>query len=423
HHYKFISSIPSSTTTSKPRHRDTSQQHGHIRIARTAPKRTDYHLAASFLFITATAALNLAFPKLSDEPTHPRPSGLIPLPITQLKNILPKLIHLSYFNPDTGKYQKGWDDLYFIAFWPERASMKLVWNPLGSMMGLAKAFRRARLDFGLLLSLLVHGNREDLSFRTGIAKFSAHTPNRSRHEHTAILARLSQHFVGCSEQVLLFSQIAFWFNRLLSCRLKNVAKTIAKCLHNQGFPQLTLILSLCGVSDHIVTVFLVCGSYATNFTGIGTAVHTTMDLSDILLAFAKMLNYLQVGTIGDASFLAFVFSWIYTRHYVLIRIIFAIYTDLPQDMNLPASDRSFMDYILVLLTALETIIMIWLYMILKVVWKVARGQAPEDTSRTPSQDTDDEDTVGKANYHKIGVTSEKQPLLKASRHRPSRKMQ
>ncbi|KAI9604076.1 hypothetical protein H4Q26_003688 [Puccinia striiformis f. sp. tritici PST-130] len=208
------------------------------------------------------------------------------------------------------------------------------------------------------------------------------------------------------------AQIAFWFQQIVVLQVEERRKDYCQMF-----------------THHIVTVFLVCGSYATNFTGIGTAVHTTMDLSDILLAFAKMLNYLQVGTIGDASFLAFVFSWIYTRHYVLIRIIFAIYTDLPQDIELvwnlstgQLPTGPLWITFLVLLTALETIIMIWLYMILKVVWKVARGQAPEDT-RSDTEDTDDEDTVGKANYHKIGVTSEKQPLLKASRHRPSRKMQ
>ncbi|KAH9465831.1 hypothetical protein MJO29_007525 [Puccinia striiformis f. sp. tritici] len=385
----------------------------HIRIARTAPKRTDYHLAASFLFITATAALNLAFPKLSDEPTHPRPSRLIPLPITQLKNILPKLIHLSYFNPDTGKYQKGWDDLYFIAFWViiwlslRELLMKLVWNPLGSMMGLAKGKKLQRFAeqgwtlvycsvFWCMGIKILCAYPEPI-LGMNIRQYWQGYPNTS-------LDALSKFYY--------LAQIAFWFQQIVVLQVEERRKDYCQMF-----------------THHIVTVFLVCGSYATNFTGIGTAVHTTMDLSDILLAFAKMLNYLQVGTIGDASFLAFVFSWIYTRHYVLIRIIFAIYTDLPQDIELvwnlstgQLPTGPLWITFLVLLTALETIIMIWLYMILKVVWKVARGQAPEDT-RSDTEDTDDEDTVGKANYHKIGVTSEKQPLLKASRHRPSRKMQ
>ena len=99
-----------------------------------------------------------------------------------------------------------------------------------------------------------------------------------------------------------------------------------------------------------------------------------------------MLNYLQVGLIGDATFLVFVVSWIYTRHYILIRIIFFIYKYIPQDIQFiwdpsrgyVASRWLFYSF-LGLLTSLEIILIIWLYMIMKVLWKVARGQPPEDT--------------------------------------------
>ncbi|PLW19661.1 hypothetical protein PCANC_04825 [Puccinia coronata f. sp. avenae] len=198
------------------------------------------------------------------------------------------------------------------------------------------------------------------------------------------------------------SQIAFWFQQIIVLQIEKRRKD-----YYQMF------------THHIVTAILVCGSYSTNFTGIGTAVHTTMDLSDILLAFAKMLNYMQVGPIGDASFLVFVASWIYTRHYILFRIIFSIYKYVPQDIEFiwdPSSGRlashSLWLAFLGLLIALEVILMIWLFMIFKVLWKVIRGHSPEDT-RSDSEDTGDEE-VGerKENYAKIRA-SEKEPLLKA----------
>jgi hypothetical protein len=154
-----------------------------------------------------------------------------------------------------------------------------------------------------------------------------------------------------------------------------------------------------------------------------------------------MLNYMQVGPIGDASFLVFVASWIYTRHYILFRIIFSIYKYVPQDIEFiwdPSSGRlashSLWLAFLGLLIALEAILMIWLFMIFKVLWKVIRGHSPEDT-RSDSEsvyssrfdlrdiqtknylisnrDTGDEE-VGerKENYAKIRA-SEKEPLLKA----------
>lgn len=95
---------------------------------------------------------------------------------------------------------------------------------------------------------------------------------------------------------------------------------------------------------------------------------------------------MQVGLIGDVTFLVFVVSWIYTRHYILIRIVFSIYKYIPQDIQFiwdPSrghiASRSLFYSFLGLLTALEIILIIWLYMIIKVLWKVVRGQPPEDT--------------------------------------------
>ncbi|WAQ86929.1 hypothetical protein PtA15_7A658 [Puccinia triticina] len=355
-------------------------------MARMAPKKpADSHLTASLLVITATAVLNLAFPKLSDDP---KPSSSIdptPLSIIQLTNTLPKLIHLSYLNPETGRYHKGRDDLYFIGFWVviwlslRELLMKLFWNPLGSMMGLAKGKKLQRLS------------EQVLSFN--IRQYWQGYP------HTSLNALSKFYYL---------SQIAFWFQQIVVLQVEKRRKD-----YYQMF------------AHHIVTVILVCGSYATNFTGIGTAVHTTMDLADILLAFAKMLNYLKVGPIGDASFLVFVFSWIYTRHYVLLRIIFAIWKDLPEDIEFiwnpsegQIASQSLWIAFLGLLSALEILLMIWLFMILKVLWKVARGHAPEDT-RSDSEDTDDDVREKKANYPRIQVSCEKQPLLKNTDRSPS----
>jgi hypothetical protein len=145
--------------------------------------------------------------------------------------------------------------------------------------------------------------------------------------------------------------------------------------------------------------------------------------------------------------LVFVFSWIYTRHYVLLRIIFAIYKDLPHDIEFTwnpstgqIASRSLWIAFLSLLSALEILLMIWLFMILKVLWKVVRGHAPEDTrSDTESvhycwlkmrnneakkflirnRDTDDEAGERKSRSPKIPVACEKQPLLSTT-DRPHR---
>ncbi|KAA1066802.1 sphingosine N-acyltransferase lag1 [Puccinia graminis f. sp. tritici] len=386
-------------------------------MARTAPKKcADSHLAASFLVITATVVLNLAFPKLSDEPKPLRSIGQTTLlQITHLQNTLPKLIHLSYLNPETGKYHKGWDDLYFISFWVliwlslRELLMKLFWNPLGSWMGLTngKKLQRFSEQGWTLVYCTVFwcmGIKILCAYPEPILSFNIRQYWQG-YPHTSLDALSKFYYL---------SQIAFWFQQIVVLQVEKRRKD-----YYQMF------------AHHIVTAILVCGSYATNFTGIGTAVHTTMDLSDILLAFAKMLNYLKVGIVGDASFLVFVFSWIYTRHYVLLRIIFAIYKDLPQDIEFTwnpskgqIASRSLWIAFLSLLSALEILLMIWLFMILKVLWKVVRGHAPEDT-RSDTEDTDDEAGETKSRSPKIPVSCEKQPLLSTTDrpHRGPRRQQ
>jgi acyl-CoA-dependent ceramide synthase len=95
--------------------------------------------------ITVTVILTITFPSLSHEPKLSSSTDQIPLPTIQPWSTLPKLIHLSYFNPESGKYNKGLDDFYFIGFWVliwlslREILMKLLWNPLGSMIGLANS--------------------------------------------------------------------------------------------------------------------------------------------------------------------------------------------------------------------------------------------------------------------------------------------
>lgn len=49
-----------------------------------------------------------------------------------------------------------------------------------------------------------------------------------------------------------------------------------------------LILRFLHFTDHIVTVVLISASYSANLTGIGIAIHATMDVSDILLSVSHL---------------------------------------------------------------------------------------------------------------------------------------
>ncbi|KIO32763.1 hypothetical protein M407DRAFT_18228 [Tulasnella calospora MUT 4182] len=81
------------------------------------------------------------------------------------------------------------------------------------------------------------------------------------------------------------------------------------------------------VAHHIVTLWLIGCSYLVNLTPIGNAVFITMDVSDIFLAFVKILNYLKLEKASVVAFGWLVLVWSYTRHYLNLRILWDIYND------------------------------------------------------------------------------------------------
>ncbi|QRW08353.1 TLC domain protein [Ceratobasidium sp. AG-Ba] len=79
------------------------------------------------------------------------------------------------------------------------------------------------------------------------------------------------------------------------------------------------------VIHHVVTIWLIGWSYLINLTWIGNAVFVTMDWSDVFLALAKMLNYLDMEISKSIAFTWFALVWTYTRHYLNLRIIWSVW--------------------------------------------------------------------------------------------------
>ncbi|KAG8914383.1 hypothetical protein FRC01_004100, partial [Tulasnella sp. 417] len=81
------------------------------------------------------------------------------------------------------------------------------------------------------------------------------------------------------------------------------------------------------VIHHIVTIWLITGSYVVNFTPIGNAVFITMDVSDFFLAISKCLNYLKFDITSAIAFAWFTCVWTYTRHWLNWCILWSVYYD------------------------------------------------------------------------------------------------
>ncbi|OMH85079.1 Sphingosine N-acyltransferase lag1 [Zancudomyces culisetae] len=139
------------------------------------------------------------------------------------------------------------------------------------------------------------------------------------------------------------------------------------------------------VIHHFSTIFLVAGSYYINFTSAGVIIHATMDLVDIFLPLAKIFNYIGLQLYCDISFVAMAIAWIFSRHYVFLRIlhdVIFVSSRLANPNWDPANGlyytRNTRHLFLFFLIALEVLFFIWLYSILKIIYRVVMGNQLED---------------------------------------------
>ncbi|KAI9294024.1 longevity-assurance protein [Neoconidiobolus thromboides FSU 785] len=149
------------------------------------------------------------------------------------------------------------------------------------------------------------------------------------------------------------------------------------------------------ISHHVITNSLVVFSYITNYTRVGHVMLVLMDFADIFLSTAKVLNYLRLKLICDITFTIFFISWIASRHIGFGMVMWSIMFD-PEKVNpnekwdpkngifYTSNTRRFF---LVLLTALQILMFVWLWMILRVLIKVIVGTGAEDVR---SSDEDDD---------------------------------
>jgi Protein transporter of the TRAM (translocating chain-associating membrane) superfamily, longevity assurance factor len=177
--------------------------------------------------------------------------------------------------------------------------------------------------------------------------------------------------------------MSFWFQQVFVLNIEQRRKD-----HYQMF------------SHHIITCLLIIGSYHYYFTSIGHLILMIMDSVDILLAAAKMLKYSGFSTACDYMFILFLVSWIILRHGVYNVLFYHTWTKLGISMKdteclvNPNAKRcwtqNIINIFLGLLGGLQILTLIWMYLILKVAYKVILGTGAEDV-RSDDEDTDVED--------------------------------
>jgi acyl-CoA-dependent ceramide synthase len=121
-----------------------------------------------------------------------------------------------------------------------------------------------------------------------------------------------------------------------------------------------------------------------------------MDVADIILSTAKCFKYAKFQKTCDAMFVLFLGVWLYSRHYMYYRIVESIWKDLPmlKEMRWDPANGYFISYrtkyfFLVLFGILQVLLLFWLYLIIRVAYRVVAGVGAAD-NRSDDDDSDAE---------------------------------
>ncbi|KAL0258251.1 Sphingosine N-acyltransferase lag1 [Diplodia seriata] len=344
-----------------------------------------------------------------------------------------KFFELSYYDAATGKYTHGWDDFPFVFFGIvvftalRAATMDFVLKPLARLGGIQK--KKATVRFAEQGWLLVYCS---ISWTLGMY-INYNSP------YWLNLFEMWNHWpirqiTGLMKGYYLL-QFAFWLQQILVINMEERRKD-----HWQMF------------THHIITTALVSMSYSYYHTRVGNVILCLMDVVDIFLAVsgspshgqitvavaiaripafqskgAKLLKYLGYQTACDVGFGIFIASWVIARHVLYVMVCWSLYATVPSAIpygcydtvsgdRLPDSPMTPADggndiwrdmwqpfrdpagpvcfnmrirwAFLSLLGGLQVITLVWLWMIIKVAYRVVTGQGADDTR---SDDEGDED--------------------------------
>ncbi|KAE8152889.1 TLC domain-containing protein [Aspergillus avenaceus] len=150
------------------------------------------------------------------------------------------------------------------------------------------------------------------------------------------------------------------------------------------------------VGHHIITLALIGLSYRFHFTYMGLAVYITHDVSDFFLATSKTLNYLD-HFITAPYFGMFVGMWIYCRHYLNLKILWAVLTEFrtvgPYELNWETQQyKCWISQIITfaLLASLQAVNLFWLFLILRILKNYIFNSVRKD-ERSEDEDTEEEE--------------------------------
>lgn len=282
-----------------------------------------------------------------------------------------KFYKLSYKYPDSKFYDIGLNDIYFVIFWIVNLlflrSFLIIYcfKPCAKYLGIKK-FKATQRFIEQSWSIFYYS----ISWSYG---FYLYYESDYFFNCYNIYANWPHDKLSTEFKFYYLVQTACWFQQFIVIHLESKRKD-----HYQM------------VSHHIITCMLCAGSYCYYFTRIGHIILLLMDIVDVFLSTAKILKYCGFQTICDIMFIVFMFSWIILRHGVYCYVLWFSWLKARLIMNADCSKYLPGEYVkicytdfqidvfLLLLTFLQIIMCIWMYMILRVAIRVVYGESADD---------------------------------------------
>lgn len=278
-----------------------------------------------------------------------------------------KFYTLQYRYEGTNVYDNGWDDIYFMLFsvinllFLRSFMIIYVFKPCARIAGITK-FKDTQRFIEQAWSIIYY------SFSWGFG-FYLYYISDYYFDCYNIYANWPHDQMSMSFKLYYLIQTASWFEQLIVLQLEEKRKD-----YYQMF------------AHHIVTCLLCTGSYAYYLTKIGHIFLLQMDIVDIFLSTAKILKYSGFQTICDILFIVFMLLWIVLRHIVYNYVLWFSWAYSKVIIN--ASSRfspgevagiySTIDFLLLLLVVLQIITCFWMYLILRVAYRVITGGSADD---------------------------------------------
>ncbi|KAJ4860605.1 TLC domain-containing protein [Trichoderma breve] len=276
---------------------------------------------------------------------------------------------LSYYNPDTGLYANGGNDQYFIAFFVvlftglRHAIMSFVLCPLARRGGISKKKDVAR--FSEQAWNIIH-----YSVFWPLGLYIWYTSPYYLNMTELWTGWPSREISGTMKFYFL-TQLAFWLQQMLVVHIEKQRKDY----------WLTIV-------HHFATIWLVTASYSYHFTRVGNLTLIIMDVVDLIFPLAKCAKYLGYRKLCDCLFGVFVVIWLTTRHvfFLMSTTGWTLLEPFHSPQGMICANSSIFFGFFTFLIALQGLMVIWSYAILKVAVRVLSGKNADDIRSDVGED-------------------------------------